>query len=315
MKKFSIVVPVYFNQDTLPLLISKFKGLQKKLNNYALEFIFVDDGSGDNSLAVLKNEREKDKRVKVIKLSRNFGSMYAVQAGLSYATGDCVGMTSADLQDPPELFVEMIKKWEKGKKVIIATRKEREDPLIRRIFTDTYYSLMSKYAIKNYPRGGFDFVVIDKQVLVELNKIKEKNTNIMSLIYWFGYNPCFLYYKRVRDKENVSRWTFSKRFKLFIDSFVAFSYAPIRFMSLLGLVTAILSFAYGIYVIINHLLGRISLQGYSTIIAIITFLLGVIMIMLGIIGEYLWRILDETRKRPPYIVDEAFIEEKKNVEN
>ncbi|WP_226000457.1 glycosyltransferase family 2 protein [Paenibacillus sp. BJ-4] len=304
--KFSIVVPVYFNELNIPYTIPRLTDLQKHLIGCDLEFIFVDDGSKDDSLRLLLEAREKDSRIKVIKLSRNFGSMSAIQAGLNYASGDCVGIIAADLQDPPELFKEMIQHWKSGKKVVLATREDREESFSQKLFSNTYYYLLEKLALKDYPKGGFDFLLVDKQVVSEVLHIREKNTNIMSLIYWLGHEREMVSYVRRERKLGTSKWTLSKKVKLFVDSFVSFSYAPIRFMSAIGFVTAVLSFLYGVFIIINALVGLIELQGWTTIIALITFLLGIIMIMLGIIGEYLWRILDESRERPAYIVDETY---------
>lgn len=304
--KFSIVVPIYFNELNIPYTIPKLQRLQELLPECELEFVFVDDGSRDDSLKLLLKAKESDPRIKVIKLSRNFGSMAAIQAGLEHVTGDCVGIISADLQDPPELFETMINQWKAGKKVVLATRSDREESFSQRAFANSYYFLLEKFALKEYPKGGFDFVLIDRQVVFEILDIKEKNTNIMSLIYWLGHDRELIPYTRQERKLGKSRWTFSKKVKLFVDSFVSFSYMPIRVMSLIGMLTAILSFFYGLFVIVCTLFGLISLQGWTTIIALITFLLGIIMTMLGIIGEYLWRILDESRKRPAYIVDEVY---------
>lgn len=303
---FSIVVPIYFNELNIPHTIPRLKKLEEMLNNFKLEIIFVDDGSKDRSFELLMEERKKDQRIKIVKLSKNFGSMSAIQAGLSIASGDCVGIIAADLQDPPELFVEMIEKWKQGKKVIMATRADREESFSQKMFSNTYYYFMDKLALKGYPSGGFDFVLLDKQVVSELNEIKEKNTNIMSLIFWLGHEQETIPYIRQERKYGKSRWTMSKKVKLFIDSFVSFSFAPIRFMSLIGLITATISFLYGLFVIFNSIFGTIVMQGWTTIIALITFLLGIIMVMIGIIGEYLWRILDESRKRPSYVIDEVF---------
>jgi glycosyltransferase involved in cell wall biosynthesis len=305
-KLFSIVVPIYFNELNIPFTVPRLQSLQNILPDFDLEFIFVDDGSQDQSLRLLLEAKKSDSRIKVVKLSKNFGSMSAIQAGLTFAMGDCVGMISADLQDPPELFADMIGKWESGSKVVLATRSDREESFSQKTFSGSYYYLMDKYALKGYPVGGFDFVLIDKQIVQELNEIKEKNTNIMSLIYWLGHKREILPYVREERKLGKSRWTFSKKVKLFIDSFVSFSFAPIRFMSIIGFVTAFASILYGLFVIVNALIGKVGIQGWTSIIAIVTFLLGIIMMMLGIIGEYLWRILDETRKRPSYIVDEIF---------
>lgn len=306
-KLFSIIVPIYFNEDNIPHTIPRLTRLQELLSDYELELVFVDDGSKDRSFQFLLEARRTDPRIKVIKLSKNFGSMAAVQAGLEYASGDCVGIISADLQDPPELFVDMIGKWEIGNKVVMACRSDREESLSQKLFSNSYYFLMDRFALKGYPRGGFDFVLIDKQVVSELNRIKEKNTNIMSLIFWLGYSQNSVSYVRQKRKHGKSKWTLSKKVKLFVDSFVSFSYSPIRFMSVVGMITAAASFLYGIFVIINSIIGYIPLQGWTTIVALITFLLGLIMVMLGIIGEYLWRILDESRKRPPYVIDEVIL--------
>ncbi|WP_339251669.1 glycosyltransferase family 2 protein [Paenibacillus sp. FSL P2-0136] len=304
--KLSIVVPIYYNELNIPHTIPRLQDLESIIPDCDFEFVFVDDGSKDRSFSLLMEAKKQDPRIKVIKLSRNFGSMSAIQAGLSYTTGDCVGIIAADLQDPPELFKEMIEYWKSGKKVVLATREDREESFSQKLFSNTYYLLLEKFALKGYPKGGFDFLLIDKQVVHEVVRIQEKNTNIMSLIYWLGHDQVQIPYVRQERKLGKSRWTLSKKIKLFIDSFVSFSYSPIRFMSFIGVITAILSFLYGVFVIVGTLSGFIELQGWTTIIALITFLLGIIMIMLGIIGEYLWRILDESRERPSYVIDQTF---------
>jgi len=307
MKTFSIVVPIYFNELNIPHLIPRLQALQEKLPDYSLEFIFVDDGSGDDSYALLLEEQKKDKRIKIIKLSRNFGSMSAMQAGLQYVTGDCAGIITADLQDPPELFLEMLAKWQQGSKVVMAFRESREDSRLQTFFANTYYFLLDAFALKGYPKGGFDLVLIDRQIVDELKQIAEKNTNLMNLIFWLGHERSSISYIRQKREYGTSRWTLSKKIKLLIDSFVNFSYIPIRFISAVGFITALISFSYGIQVLFLWLFSAtaVPVRGWASIVAIITFLLSLIMIMLGIIGEYLWRILDETRKRPSYIVDKV----------
>lgn len=308
MKKFTILVPIYFNELNIPRLIPRLKKLENELRGYSFEFVFVDDGSRDGSFELLVNEQKADKRIKVIKLSRNFGSMSAIQAGLQYATGDCIGIIAADLQDPPELFIEMIKKWENGKKAVLGLREERDDGAVGKVFSSTYYRLVRSFAIEDYPAGGFDMVLIDRQIVDELCRISEKNTNIMSLIFWLGHERDAVSYIKKKREVGKTRWTLSKKIKLFIDTFVNFSYAPIRFMSFLGFVTALLSFLYCIFVIVLRLSGRIPVEGWTVVVAILTLFLGLIMIMLGIIGEYLWRIFDEIRKRPGYVVDKEIID-------
>lgn len=307
MKKFSIIVPVYFNEANLPETIPQLLALGNELKNYELELIFVDDGSKDRSLEILLDfQKKNEKVVKVVKLNRNFGAMAAIQAGLVVAGGDCIGVIAADLQDPPELFIEMISYWENEFKAVLAIRSDREESKMQKFFSNTYYALIRRFAISNYPAGGFDFFLADKQVIQEVNRIHEKNTNLMSLVFWLGYRYVTIPYVRKRREKGVSQWTLSKKIKLFIDSFVAFSYAPIRCCSVLGFVIALGSFIYGGIVFLSWLLSGIHVKGFTTLALLLTFTSGIQMTILGVLGEYLWRTLDETRRRPNYVVDRIY---------
>lgn len=317
MKKISIVIPVYFNESNLPDTVPQLLSLQEKLAGYSLELVFVDDGSGDRSLDVLRDyQSQSPERIKVVKLTRNFGSMSAIQAGFTVATGDCVGMISADLQDPPEIFLDMIAHWEKGSKAVFAVRQDREEHLVQKMLSNTYYSLIRKFALADYPNGGFDFFLVDRQVVADLNRIQEKNTNIMTLVYWLGYKPVMIPYIRRQRTKGKSRWTFAKKVKLFIDTFVAFSFVPIRILSALGLLVAMGSFFYGGYVLFYWYFYGIEVKGYVPIIVALAFNSGLQMAMLGVLGEYLWRTLDEVRRRPQFVIDEIYQEPKQtNTEN
>jgi len=307
MKKFSIVIPVYYNEQNLPETIPVLLKLKEKLPNYELELIFVDDGSKDRSLEILLNFQKKyPDIIKVVKLTRNFGGPAASQAGFSVAMGDCVGKISADLQDPPELFIDMIKHWENGVKAIFAVRKDRKDPIISKFFSRTYYSLIRRHAIKNYPKGGFDFLLVDKEVVKKINQIQEKNTNINTLVFWLGYDYVMVPYIRRKRKKGKSQWTFSKKIKLVIDTFVAFSYYPIKILSIIGMLVALASFIYGGFVFYNWILGNIHVEGWTAIMIVLTFTAGIQMIMIGVLGEYLWRTMDEARKRPAYVIDQIY---------
>jgi dolichol-phosphate mannosyltransferase len=307
MKTFSIVVPVYYNELNLPETIPQLLDFSKTLPDYRLELVFVNDGSGDRSLEILLAfQVDNPETIKVVNLTRNFGSMAAIQAGFTVVTGDCVGMISADLQDPPELFHEMLKCWENGSKAIFAVRQNREDSSLQKFFSNGYYSLIQRFAIQDYPNGGFDFFLVDRQVIDQLNQIQEKNTNIMTLIHWLGYKSILIPYVRRSRKKGKSRWTMAKKIKLFIDTFVAFSYFPIRALSLIGLLVAIGSFLYGMFILFYWLTYGIPVQGYVPIMLTITFTSGIQMTMLGVLGEYLWRTLDEVRRRPPFVIDEIY---------
>ena len=307
MSTLSIVVPIYFNELNIPDTVPQLLALRERLSGYELELVFVDDGSGDRSLELLRQQQAAHPDViRVVKLTRNFGSMSAIQAGLTIATGDCVGMIAADLQDPPEMFIDMIEQWERGSKAVFAVRADREESAGQKFFSNSYYALMRKFALPDYPEGGFDFFLIDRQVVNEVNAIREKNTNLMSLVFWLGHKPVMLPYVRRSRQKGKSRWTMAKKIKLFIDSFVSFSYAPIRFLSITGLVVALAAFVYAGVVFFAWLVNDIPVQGYAPIVILLALTAGVQMIMLGILGEYLWRVLDETRRRPAFVIDEVF---------
>src|SRR5215469_2538060 len=296
--KLSIVIPVYYNEENLPDTIPRLVALKDNIP-YELELVFVDDGSKDRSLEVLlKYQALYPEKIIVIKLTRNFGEYSAVQAGLMKITGDCVAVISADLQDPPELLIDMLKCWERGIKAIFAVRRERDDPKLSNFFSDSFYRLFRGFAIPGYPKRGFDFVLVDRQIVRDINNINEKNTNVMTLIYWLGYSYAFIPYDRKKREKGKSRWSLSKRIKFAIDSFVAFSYFPIRLVSALGLVFAFASFVYGATVFYDWWVGKVPVEGWTSLVIIITFIGGIQMIMLGVLGEYLWRTLDQTRKRP-----------------
>lgn len=313
MRLFSIIIPVYYNEANLPETVPQLLGLAKKVEGYRLELVFVDDGSGDCSLEILRDFQGKyPEIVKVVKLTRNFGSMAAIQAGFSVASGDCVGMISADLQDPPELFLEMLSHWEKGTKAVFAVRQDREEPFSQKLFSNTYYALVRRYAIADYPDGGFDFFLVDRRIVNEINRVQEKNTNLMSLIYWLGFKPILIPYVRRARTRGKSRWTLRKKAKLFVDTFVAFTFWPIRILSVIGFLVALISFGYGAFILVYWIFFGIDVKGWVPTMLIITFTTGLQMTMLGVLGEYLWRTLDEVRRRPSFVIDEIYDETKQD---
>ena len=312
MKTFSVIVPVYYNELNLPETIPQLLGLMTRLSsNYHGELIFVEDGSGDRSLEILLDfQGQHPESIKVVKLTRNFGSMSAIQAGFTVATGHCVGMISSDLQDPPELFEELLHYWEKGCKAVFAVRHDRDEPFFQKQFSNAYYALIRKLAIPDYPDGGFDFFLIDRQIVTEINRIQEKNTNLMTLVFWLGFKPVLIPYTRRRRTKGKSRWTAIKKIKLFVDTFVAFSFFPIRMLSVVGFLVAISSFLYGAFILVYWLLFGIEVKGWVPSMLIMTFASGIQMSMLGVLGEYLWRTLDEVRRRPPFVIDEVYDEQR-----
>ena len=312
MSLFSIVAPVYHNASSLPDLLGEMQAVAARNPNEDFEFIFVDDGSRDHSFAVLENLAQSTPGMRVIKLSRNFGSNSAIMAGLSQARGDAVAVIAADLQDPPALIHDMLGLWRGGHKVIIAARRKREDPFPASLLADGFYKLFRRYALKTMPERGFDFFLIDQQVCALINGIQENNAYLMGLILWLGFDPYVLYYDRQAraEKYGQSMWSFTKKFKYFVDSFVAFSYFPIRLASGLGILFSLFGLVYAVWVIFARLALGVEAEGWASLMIVVLIAAGVQMLILGVIGEYLWRNLDETRRRPRFIIEKIIKHEK-----
>lgn len=309
MPKLSVIIPCYFNEKNIP---GTKQVLLNNENNFpanvSFEYILIDDGSKDGTLKeLLKFKEEYPEKVKVIKLSGNFGSYNAILAGMNYATGDCNIILVADLQDPPELIPKMYEYWEKGIKLVIANRQDREESIFQRIFSNTYHLLIRKLALQGIPKGGYDMVLFDKKLRDEVVKINEKNTNQIYLLSWLKYDYVNIPYTRKKREVGKSRWTLSKKIKLFIDSFVSFSFFPIRLISVTGLILGLISFFYGLFVIYAKITGLVPLQGWTAIMVVLLFVSSFQMIALGIIGEYVWRTMDATRNRPNFIIEETYI--------
>jgi dolichol-phosphate mannosyltransferase len=307
MKTISVVTPVYYNEGSLAPLLTELLEVESKLQErgVALELIFVDDGSGDRSFEELLKIKQRRPATKIIKLTRNFGAIHATKTGFRFVTGDCFMNLAADLQDPPELILQVIEKWQQGSKFVLATRSHRDDPVSSKFFAWVYYVLLRLFVVNDYPRGGFDLALMDKALLPYLNN-SSKNINTPLFAYWLGFKPDIIKYARRKRSHGKSRWNFWKRLKLFIDAILGFSIVPIRMISVVGVIVSFLSFAYGFIILFNTLVGRTAVPGFATIVALLSFLLGMVIVMLGIIGEYLWRIFDETNKRPEAVIEEIY---------
>jgi glycosyltransferase involved in cell wall biosynthesis len=303
MSKLSSIVPVYFNAPTVSELHPELSRAIDQLKSTEAEIIFVDDGSGDHSFDVLTSLVATDQRCKVVKLSRNHGSGIAVLAGLHSCSGDCALIISADLQDPPALIPEMYKHWLEGFSAVLAVRSSREDPMSTKIFAAVFHRLMKRYAIRDYPAGGCDLALIDRRIIDALIKMQEKNSHLLTQILWTGYSRKIIYYKRQERKVGKSRWRISKKLKLFIDSFTAFSYFPLRLMSSMGFAIATLGFLYALLIVGRRVFYGVAVEGWSSLMVIVLVVSGAQLISIGIIGEYLWRVLEEVRKRPAFFVE------------
>lgn len=305
MKKISIIVPVYYNQDNLLPLYADLKEKVLSKINIEYELIFVDDGSKDKSYEVMKNLAKLDENIKTIRLSRNFGEHSALLAGLSQCTGDCAVRKAADLQEPSEVILDMMKKYEEGNKVVLAVRADREEPITQKAFSNLYAFLMRKLALHNMPKGGFDTFLIDRQIIDLLVKMQEKNTSLMSQILWAGFETATVPYIRKKREIGKSRWTLSKKIKLVYDSLLSFSYFPIKMITSVGFLSFFISLILLVVIIGKKFAGIIDVEGYTSIIMIMLMGFGIIMLSIGVLGEYLWRTYDAARNRPPYIIEKV----------
>lgn len=299
----SIIIPIYNEKENILLLYERLSNVVKETSICDFEYIFVDDFSTDGSFEILKDILKKDKRVKLLKFSKNFGSHIAYVAGLSHSSGNAAIAMSADMQEPPELVSELIKKWQDGYEVVWAVREEREESMMKVLFAKLYYFIMNKIALKNFPITGSDMFLIDKKVLDVIASVKEKNTSLFGLICWSGFSQSTIPYNRERRKAGKSKWTFAKQIKLAIDSFVSFSYLPIRLSSYLGFFISFIGFSYALYIIIKAIFYKGQVVGWSSLMVVLLVVSGIQLLILGILGEYLWRNLEESRKRPLFIID------------
>ena len=304
MSKISIVVPVYYNSDTLELLYEDMKEkILGKLGDY--ELVFVDDGSKDNSWEIIQKIAAKDDRVVATKLSRNFGEHSAILAGLSVCTGDCAVTKQADLQEDSTLILDMYESWKKGNKVVLAIRESRDENPIKKFFASCYYWLVRKTINKDMPKGGCDCYLVDRDAIEVLKLMDEKNSSLTLQVMWIGFKTDRIYYHRKDREIGKSRWTLGKKIKLVVDSMMSFSYFPIRCMATAGTIMALLSIIGIIMVIHEKVTVGTPILGYASIMCVILFGFGAMFIMLSVLGEYIWRTLEEARKRPPFIIDEV----------
>ena len=304
MSKISIIIPVYYSADTLMLLYEDMKAkILDKLGDY--EIVMVDDGSGDNSWEIMNQIRDLDENVKCVKLSRNFGEHPAILAGLTQCTGDCAVTKQADLQEDSELILEMYDSWKAGNKVVLAVRKERDEGAVKKFFANLYYVIVRKTVDKSMPEGGFDCYLLDRQVIKVIELLDEKNSALTLQVLWAGFKTDKIYFHRKDREIGKSRYTLAKKVKLAMDSMMSFSYFPIKFMSGVGATFAIISFIWIIEVLIERFVTGIPVQGWATLMCLILFSTGLILLMLGVLGEYLWRTLDASRNRPVFLVDEV----------
>lgn len=302
--KITIVTPAFNEEDNLPALYSRIAGLDWASAGHDWEWMVVDDHSRDRTPLCLREIIARDRRVKTLRFARNFGSHAACFAGLERCTGDAAVILAADLQDPPETIFPLAEKWREGARVVWAVRKDRPgESFLTLLFARLYYFMMRKFTTARLPPSGADFLLIDRLVIDTLKNTPEKNTSLFALIQWMGFDQSHILYTKAARNAGKSSWTFTKRLKLAIDSFVGFSYFPIRATITLGLGFSVIGFLYALFLVVRRFGFANPVEGWTSLICVVLIAAGVQLLMLGVLGEYLWRCLDQARPRPRYIIE------------
>jgi dolichol-phosphate mannosyltransferase len=300
--KISFVIAVYHNEGALTKTYENIRQVfSNELTHHEYEIVFVDDGSKDGSLNEILSLKNQDPGIKAITFTRNFGQMAAMLAGFREATGDAVINISADLQDPVSLIPQMVEKWQEGSEIVICYRTDRADSLAAKLFSRLAYGVL-RMSHPQIPPGGFDFVLMDRKVMDSFNAIDVRHRYFQGDLLWTGYRTSFIPYVRLKRTIGKSQYNFSKKLKNFLDAILDASYLPIRFISLLGFITSALGVLYSISIVFSWLRGETPFSGWAPIMIAILMVGGLIMVMLGVIGEYVWRINEEVRKRPNYVI-------------
>ncbi len=313
MKKISIIIPSYNEEESLPILYERMKKLMEDMKNYEFEILFVNDGSKDKTIEIIKNLRQEDNRICYVDFSRNFGKEIAMIAGLDYATGDCAIFMDADLQDPPELIPELVKYWEEGYDDVYAKRRSRKGETWLKKFTSSmYYKVLQHLTKVEIQRDTGDFRLLDRRCVNALKKLRESQRNTKSMFSWIGYKKKEVLYDRDPRVAGSTKWNYMKLIDLAMDGITSLTTSPLRLSTFIAIPTFMVLFVYFVYVVAKSILVHEAIQAYQAIILLILFFSGIQILLFGIIGEYLGRIFNETKNRPLYLVNEYNGEKENN---
>lgn len=305
MKKVTIIIPAYNEEASLPFLYERIEKLINSIDNYEFEILFVNDGSKDKTIELIKEYREKDSRISYVDFARNFGKETAMIAGLDYATGDCVIFMDADLQDPPELIPEMLKYWEEGYDDVYAQRRSRKgETLLKKFTSKMYYRVLQSLTNVEIQKDTGDFRLLDKRCVNALKKMRESQRCSKSMFSWIGYKKKAIVYDRDPRIAGKTKWNYGKLINLAIDGITSFTTSPLRISTYIAIPTFVALFVYFIYVIAKCCVEHVAIQAFQAIILLVLFFSGVQILLFGIVGEYLGRIFNETKNRPLYLVNE-----------
>lgn len=303
--KVSVLVPAYNEERSLPYFYPEIRRVMDDNDQYEWEILFVDDGSKDNTLSVLQDLRREDKRVNYLSLSRNFGKENAMLAGFDYATGDCVIIMDADLQDPPSLIPEMLKHWEEGYQDVYAKRRDRgKESWIRKQFSLLFYKILSSTTRFDVLQNVGDFRLLDRQCIEALRCMRESERYTKGMFCWIGFNKKEIVFDRDNRVAGKSNWNFFSLLNLAIEGITSFTTAPLRFASIMGVLISFGAFIYGLYFVSKTLIFGEPIRGFTTLIVVMLFLGGLQLLTIGVLGDYIGRIFNETKHRPVYLVKE-----------
>ncbi|HMI09814.1 MAG TPA: glycosyltransferase family 2 protein [Candidatus Saccharimonadales bacterium] len=304
-KKISILIPAYNEQEVLSHLYERLNKLAGETSDYDFEFLFINDGSRDRTLEIIKGYAEKDPRVAYVNLSRNFGKETAMLAGLDHATGDATVIIDADLQDPPELIPQMLKYWEEGYDDVYARRTSRNgESWLKKATSSAFYRVLQQSTQIPIQQDTGDFRLLDKRCVEALKQIRESQRYTKGMFSWIGYKKKEITYERDPRVAGETKWNYFKLINLAIDGITSFTTSPLRISSILGILVSISAFIYIVYLVIRTAAFGTDLAGYPSMMAVILFLGGIQLLSLGVIGEYVGRIFNETKNRPLYFVEE-----------
>lgn len=302
--KYSFVVPAYNEEANIPALYERIKQLMSS-HTGLWELIFVNDGSVDKTLDILRNLTSGDKKVKYIDLSRNFGHQAALSAGLKHTNGDAVISMDCDLQDPPEVIEKMITEWKNGYQIVYARRKNyRKDNFLKKLGSKIYYRLMGKFTRIDIPRNVGDFRLVDKKVLAEINQMPEHSRYIRGMVAWTGFKHTFVDYHRPDRERGESNYTLGKLAKLGMDGVFNFSMLPLRLGFLLGLISIISGFGLLFYQILDVIINEVYYHLYKWLVVILFIFIGFMFMLFWVVGEYIGKIYDDVRRRPLFVISE-----------
>lgn len=305
MKKVSILIPCYNEEESLPLLYSELKSILDSQTNYEWEVLFVNDGSTDNTLSLIQSLREKDPVISYVDLSRNFGKEKAMLAGFDYVIGDCMIIMDADLQHPPQVILEMLEEWENGYEDVYGKRITRgKESWLRKQFSLMFYKFLQKITRIQVLQNVGDFRLLDRVCINALIKLREQERYTKGMYAWIGFKKKSIEFETQDRVAGNSSWSFKSLFNLAVEGITSFTIMPLKIATFIGLLTSIIAFVYLIIVLLKTLIWGETVQGYPTLMVVILFLGGVQLLSLGIIGEYLGRIFNETKNRPTYIARE-----------